>query len=88
MLSISRLPFGSPINKTEIDWKIYTKVLAKSINFKWDKIEVKGGLNLNEFLDFFRKEFKLDVQMINCELVTLYSCFTDPTIVKKRQNMK
>lgn len=54
----------------------------------WDKVEIRGELTLKQFLDYFKKEYCLIVQMINYDVVTLFSNYSDPEVIRKRHEMK
>jgi ubiquitin-activating enzyme E1 len=53
----------------------------------WDKFEVKEDMKLQEFLDHFEREHKLDLDFVNYNSFTIYSLFVPPKKLNQRLNM-
>ena len=45
-------------------------------------------MTLKDFLEHFKTEHRLEVTMINQELVTIYSDFLSPAKIKERMEMR
>ncbi len=53
----------------------------------WDTFEIKGDIKLQEFLDHFDREYKLDLDFVNYNSFTIYSLFVPPKKMNQRLNM-
>lgn len=59
----------------------------------WDRFDVKGlkedgsEMTLREFLDYFRNEHKLDINMLSFDVSILYSFFMQKSKVEARMSM-
>jgi ubiquitin-activating enzyme E1 len=54
----------------------------------WDFIEIKGDITLKEFLDVFRTKYRLDVSMLSCGKLLMYSSFLGADKKRTRMGMK
>lgn len=54
----------------------------------WDRFDLKGDMTLQEFLDYFEKEVKLDVMMLVSGSSLLYSSFMAKNKATERRKMK
>ena len=59
----------------------------------WDRFDVNGRkedgreMTLREFLDYFKNEHKLDVNMLSYDVSILYSFFMQKSKVESRMSM-
>jgi hypothetical protein len=55
----------------------------------WNQIEIEGDdLTLQQFLEYFKKEYDLSLNMIAEDLVSIYSTYITTSKSKERMTMQ
>jgi hypothetical protein len=55
----------------------------------WDSLDISlGDITLGEFMDYFEKEYNLEMSMLSYGVSILYSFFANKTKVEERKVMK
>ncbi|KAI8981901.1 ubiquitin-activating emzyme E1 [Mycotypha africana] len=54
----------------------------------WDRFDIEGDITLQEFIDYFQNEHKLEVTMVSSGVSMLYSFFMNKKKAAERLNMK
>ena len=82
LLSLSPPPsLPPPLQYSDIEWTL------------WDRFDVKGlkddgsEMTLGEFIDYFKTQHKLDINMLSYDVSILYSFFMQKTKVEARMGM-
>lgn len=81
-LALPFFGFSEPIKP------VLTKIRENWTWSLWDRFDVKGELTLQEFLDYFKLEHKLDVTMISCGVAPIYAFFLPKDKKAERLPMK
>eukprot|EP01116_Phalansterium_solitarium_P005095 TRINITY_DN1640_c0_g1_i4.p1 TRINITY_DN1640_c0_g1~~TRINITY_DN1640_c0_g1_i4.p1 ORF type:complete len:1025 (+),score=498.95 TRINITY_DN1640_c0_g1_i4:192-3266(+) len=71
-------PLAPPKTKVRDDW---------SWNL-WDRFEVQGDITLQQFIDYFKDKYQLEVTMVSCGVAMLYSFFMAKDKLAERLNRK
>lgn len=79
-LALPFFAFSEPIKAPK------TKYYDKEFTL-WDRFTVQGELTLQEFLDYFKSEHKLEITMLSQGVCLLYSNFMNNTKIEERKNM-
>ncbi|EUB59741.1 Ubiquitin-like modifier-activating enzyme [Echinococcus granulosus] len=82
-LNLSLPFFGSSEPLPPKSWKYYDNSFTI-----WDRFEVPGGLTLQQFLDYFKTQHKLEITMLSQDVSMLYSFFMPPNKRNERLKMQ
>lgn len=82
-LNLSLPFFGSSEPVPPKSWKYYDNSFTI-----WDRFEVPGGLTLQQFLDYFKNQHKLEITMLSQDVSMLYSFFMPPNKRNERLKMQ
>ncbi|KAL5110204.1 Ubiquitin-like modifier-activating enzyme 1 [Taenia crassiceps] len=82
-LNLSLPFFGSSEPVSPKSWKYYDNSFTI-----WDRFEVTGSLTLQQFLDYFKNQHKLEITMLSQDVSMLYSFFMPPNKRNERLKMQ
>eukprot|EP01134_Creolimax_fragrantissima_P004779 CFRG4779T1 len=79
-LALPFVGFSEPVACAKV------KALDKEYSL-WDRFDIQGPMTLQQFLDFYKKETKLDITMMSCGVSMIYSFFMNAAKRKERLGM-
>lgn len=85
-LALPFMAFSEPIEASKLS---YHGKDGKKIDWTlWSRFEIKGNPTLNEFLEIFKNEHGLDVNMLSSGVSMLFSAFLAPAKRQERLGMR
>ncbi|KAI9323377.1 ubiquitin-activating emzyme E1 [Dichotomocladium elegans] len=80
-LALPFFGFSEPISAPKSEYNGHTFTL-------WDRFDIEGDITLQEFIDYFQNEHKLEVSMVSSGVSMLYAFFMQKKKAEERLKMK
>jgi ubiquitin-activating enzyme E1 len=79
-LALPFFAFSEPIAAPKLTYHTTTWTL-------WDRFEVQGDITLQELLNLFKEKHELEITMLSCGAIMMYSFFMQPKKLQERLSL-